>query len=204
MQVAPGVSTSLVDVSLSCRMGGEFKTALNMPIFRAVWNQVFQDGRYRYHDWTVKADPDCVFFPQRLRPLLLQHHEAAPGGTYLNNCKLGMHGPLEVFSRNAVQTLVQNWLGCEQHFQQLCSGDCRWGEDMFVDQCLWKVMHVQRDFEGLLLREDHCHPPPGWDTCSYMPRVVAFHPFKTVGGYKRCMQNAAQTAAMTPARVLNQ
>uniref|UniRef100_A0A7S1M6N3 Apple domain-containing protein n=1 Tax=Alexandrium catenella TaxID=2925 RepID=A0A7S1M6N3_ALECA len=186
--VAPGVITSVVQSDMHCEKGGEFKTALNTPIFMAVWTRIFKENRARFHDWIVKADADAVFFADRLRRVVMNHPED-DRGVYLNNCRMGMHGPLEVFSRNAVAA----WEGargrCIAHFSRLCNGDCKWGEDMFIDQCLWKVQLVRRDFEGRLLVEDHCAPPPDWWQCRNAS-VVAFHPFKNVDGYEQCAANA--------------
>lgn len=189
IDLAPGLVTSAFDCEdLKAVKGGEFGTALNTPIFMKLWKEVFRLRRFRRHDWTVKVDADSVFFPSRLRYALLIHNEA-PGGVYLNNCKLGMHGPLEVFSKNAIDAFQSGQQHCETHFNEVCSGDCQWGEDMFVDQCLWKVLGVKRVSNSNLLVEDHCEPPPGWETCM-QPDVVAFHPFKTLDAWHDCWRGA--------------
>jgi len=185
LEVAPGLLTSVVNSSLKCDFGGEFGTALNNDIFIAVWKVVLQQGRFLHHDWTVKADPDCVFFPNRLRRLLFHHEPEPEQGVYLNNCKFGMHGPLEVFSRKAVQAWGKSIDRCMQHFTRLCSGPCLWGEDMFIDQCLEKVVGVRRDEEFGLLTEDHCDPPQNWQDCKD-PDRVSFHPYKNVTDYETC------------------
>jgi len=185
IHVAEGVYTKVVDSDLKCKMGGEFKTCLNTPVFMAVWDRIFKDNRPRLHDWTVKTDPDAVFFPARLRAILLNHKETARG-TYLNNCRMGMHGPVEVFSRNAVAAWGAGRGACKAHFNKLCSGKCQWGEDMFIDQCMWKVLKLQRVFEASLLVEDHCKPPAGWKDCKDTT-MVSFHPFKDSDKYKECM-----------------
>lgn len=184
IEIAPGVRALVVDSDLKCEKGGEFQTALNMDIFLAVWTKVISSGRFREHDWTVKVDPDCVFFPQRLHRIL-EKYEDRPSGIYLNNCKFGLHGPIEVFSRNAVQVWAFGSAQCVEHFHKLCQGPCWWGEDLFVDQCLWKVLGVERVDEWGLLTEDHCDPPPGWD-CRDQARV-SFHPFKTLDSYQECL-----------------
>merc|ERR1740121_710691 len=38
--------------------------------FMRVWQQVFEDGKYKSYDWTVKVDPDTVWLPDRLRSRL--------------------------------------------------------------------------------------------------------------------------------------
>merc|ERR1719492_646553 len=102
IRIAPGLEARRVESDLKCDYGGEFQTALNTDIFFAVWDRVIADGQFRRHAWTVKVDADCVFLPARLR-MDLRHHREASNGMYVNNCKMGMHGPLEVFSRTAVQ-----------------------------------------------------------------------------------------------------
>jgi hypothetical protein len=186
-EIAPGCFTLKVDMDLRSEMGGEFGTALNTGVFLSIWQSVVGAGRYKLHDWTVKVDPDSVFFAPRLR-LLVQSHKEVAGGVYLNNCKFGLHGPLEVFSTNAVTAWDGAQERCQKHFWNLCSGDCNWGEDMFIDQCL-NYTGVQRDDDFNQLLEDHCAPPEGWDEC-LDPVVVAFHPFKTVEEQKACVKNA--------------
>ncbi|CAK0837354.1 unnamed protein product [Prorocentrum cordatum] len=193
LDLAPGLRSRKIDSDLRCEKGGEFGTALNTDIFLALWAKVLDEGRFMLHGWTAKVDPDAVFLPNRLRSLLTRHSES-PQGAYLNNCKMGMHGPVEVFSRNALQAFGRGKDHCLQHFTGLCSGPCKWGEDMFLDQCLWKVLNVTREFEWALLQEDHCDPPPGWQACN-APGIAAFHPFKTVKGYQECLGSASAVDA---------
>jgi len=188
LAIAHGLRTKPIASDLVCRKGGEFRTALNTDIFMAVWARVIDDNRFIFHDWTVKVDPDAVFLPAKLRTLVQRHPEEA-GGVYLNNCELGMHGPLEVLSRLAVQVWWAGATRCQRYFTRLCSGSCQWGEDMFLDQCLMKVLHVKREDERGLLLEDHCNPPFGWEQCTDKA-VAAFHPFKDVSSYSDCILNA--------------
>merc|ERR1712194_954206 len=64
--------TAKVDSDLKCEKGGEFDTALNTDIFFEVWKKVVTGSNYANYDWTVKADPDAVFFPGHLKSVLLQ------------------------------------------------------------------------------------------------------------------------------------
>jgi len=195
--ITAGVSTTLIHSDLKCKIGGEFKTALNTDIFLKVWNRLLVDGTYKRYDWTVKSDADAVFFAQRLRTILISHPGGLEGrGVYLNNCKYGMHGPVEVFSRNAVDAWGAGIGACLQFFSSLCSGPCSWGEDMFIDQCLIRVVKVKRDDEFDLLSEDHCDPPPGWNACND-PSKASFHPFKTLEGYQGCVNSANAAGALT-------
>ena len=56
--------------------------------------------------WVIKVDPDTVWSPARLRPVL---HGLSWGleddGIYLNNCGEGLHGPVEIFSTRAFLAL---------------------------------------------------------------------------------------------------
>jgi hypothetical protein len=188
IDVIDGVQTRKVDSTLKCEKGGEFQTALNLPIFLVVWTKVIEDGQFMKSAWTVKVDPDTVFVVPRLRAAL-QAHPETEDGVYINNCKYGLHGPLEVFSRNAVKAWAMGSESCVDHFTKLCSGDCAWGEDMFIDQCLSRVLKLQRDSDFRLLVEDHCDPPNGWKSCgdgSY----ASYHPFKSVSEYEECLRSA--------------
>jgi hypothetical protein len=184
--------TAKVDSDLQCEKGGEFGTALNVDIFFEVWKKVVNDVDYADFDWTVKADPDAVFFPERLKTVLMQHPVVA-GGLYLVNCPRGLHGPVEVFSREAVERLFYGWEQCKAHFVQMCSGDCKWGEDMFADQCLSKVLNVRCEHDDRILIEDACDPPEGWLECpASLGGVVSIHPFKTPERYEQCMTHSSR------------
>jgi hypothetical protein len=188
VEIAEGLWTSAVQSDLKCEKGGEFNTALNLPIFLAVWTKVIGSGQFLRHDWTVKVDPDTVFMPERL-PHILQVHPESEKGVYLNNCKFGLHGPLEIFSRNAVKAWAMGSERCVEYFTRLCNGDCKWGEDMFVDQCLHRVLELRRDNDFRLLVEDHCDPPPGWMSCEDT-NYAAYHPFKQIESYRQCLRHA--------------
>jgi len=188
MSVAPGVTTAVVNNSLRCKKGGIYMTALNTDIFVALWEKVIMDNRFGFHDWTAKVDPDAVFFAPRLRAILRRHKEG-PNGVLLNNCKYGLHGPLEVFSRNALRAWAEGKDRCKAHFDRKCSGPCPFGEDMYMDKCLALVLGVRRDNDWGLLWEDHCDPPRGWSKC-LNDKIVAFHPFKNKDKYQHCLANA--------------
>mmetsp|Transcript_71322 Transcript_71322/g.160132 ORF Transcript_71322/g.160132 Transcript_71322/m.160132 type:complete len:466 (-) Transcript_71322:2-1399(-) len=189
IEIAKGFYTSVVHANLYCPKGGEFGTVLNLDVFIRIWRKVISDGDYLHHGWTVKADPDTVFFPTRLYAIVSKRHEA-PNGIYLNNCRFGLHGPLEVLSRNAVRAWGKGIAPCLRFFKRLCSGDCKWGEDMFMDQCFVRVLAVKRDDIANLLTEEHCSPPKGWDSCEDRSQV-AFHPFKSVEGYRKCFEQGS-------------
>jgi len=190
-EVAPGVKTLKVDSDLKAVMGGEFWTALNTWVFLKVWDRVIDDATYADYGWTVKVDPDAVFFPGRLRDSLARHGELEePGGVYINNCRYGLHGPIEVFSANAVRAFAKDRFKCVEHIDHGCDGGpCEWGEDLFLDECLEKVLHVRRDDIMDLMIEKACDPPGGKVDCKNHSAAV-YHPFKSVEGWADCLSEA--------------
>jgi len=187
LDAAAGVEVSLVKSDLRAITGGGFPTPLNLNVFMAAWWQVITDGTFLRCDWTVKVDPDSVFLPSRLRRILPRHSDG-PHGVYLNNCRLGLRGSLEVFSRKAVLRWGSGSEECLMRSEgaDVCNGPCLWGEDQFIDWCLSKVLHVKRDDAFGLLLDERCTPPQGWTACSDTSRV-AYHPFKDEGAYTQCL-----------------
>jgi len=188
VQVSKNLATGVVNIDLTCRREGASATALNADIFRVVWDRVVSDGRFAHFAWTVKVDPDTIFFPGRLK-LLVADYEETDEGVYVNNCKLGLQGPVEVLSRNAVHSWYNGADRCYLHFYQLCSGPCAWGESKFLDQCLGTRLGVTRKNNFHLLTALKCGAAPGWQSCRD-PDSVSFHPFKELGAYQTCLQNA--------------
>jgi len=183
VEIALGVKAVAIESDLRCRIGGDAGTALNTGIFIALWKRVISLGRFQFHDWTVKVDPDSVFFPDRLRSRLAGRAEGV-NGTYLNNCKYGLHGPIEVLSRRALENYGRNYLRCEQKFWFAYT---HWGEDMYMDQCLKDVLGVRREDDWSLICEDHCDCP---EYLECKTGAITFHPFKTISAYRQCMLDA--------------
>jgi len=186
MAIAPGVNTRMVESDLKCEF---HEIAWNAWIFIAVWKRVIEDSFYKSYSWTVKADADAVFFPDRLRAIVREHSTAG----YLNNCKYGLHGPIEVLSRKAVEALAADYrtgdgkkpASCVRSLPKLGT----WGEDMFLERCLHKVLGVQPVLDERLMCESHCDCP-NWYWCHNGSSRVVYHPFKRVDMYRQCMANA--------------
>jgi len=191
---ADGFSTRKFNSSQNAVIGGRWKTALNTDIFMAFWNAVITDGDYLKTSWTVKVDPDTVWFPHRLHPILLEQEKekhTTGAGAYFQNCWEGMHGPMEVLSQNALRALA---LHSKQCFWAMKSwGDWQWGEDKWVDRCLKDTASSRRIYNPQVLAEDHCDKWEGWsltpDACLDR-NTVAFHPFKDVWHFKHCSDTA--------------
>jgi hypothetical protein len=152
-------------------------------MFLKAWEQVKTDGLYRQHDWIVKVAPDAVFFPQRLRDRLVRIAPVNSGASmYLLNCKLsfGFFGALEVMSRVALLSFYE---GLER-----CKNVLPWrsiGEDMFLQKCL-DFLEVAPRPEFGLLSDSYCGEQPS--PC--ISGKVAFHPFKSVEEYLKCIHEA--------------
>jgi len=174
---------SLADVGLRGNLSSEQRMVASVT---AVWKAVVSDGTYARHNWTVKVDADTVFFPSRLRPHLLRRVDS-PEGIYLNNCKHGLRGALQILSRKA----VANWgLGsglCLDRFHNHRNDAPRhWDEAPFLDWCLPNVLGVTRQESFGLLVDRGCAPLPGWMACTG-DLVVAFHPFRNLGAFAQCL-----------------
>merc|ERR1719493_573395 len=92
----------------------EAKTWINTGMFVQVWTAVRDGGHALNHNWIVKADADAVFFPSKLIDVLRGATVPAEG-VYIENCKFvdwGYFGNLEVFSKQAFATMVNNLDTC--------------------------------------------------------------------------------------------
>ncbi|CAK0853129.1 unnamed protein product, partial [Prorocentrum cordatum] len=141
------------------------------------------------HQWTVKVDPDTVFFPNRLRESLLPY---GADEMYVRNCPggprgLGMFGALEVVSKTGLAVYHAGWKRCVEALKgrQL-------GEDNFMQKCLDLLGVAPRDNPDLLA-DGYC-PGRVVDCTASFP---AFHPFKTVDGFFRCWEESGGTT-LTP------
>lgn len=158
---------------------------LNTLTFIKAWDMLIEEGHWWTNDWTVKVDPDAVFFPDRLRKKV----DAHTGGLnaqplWVGNCDrvwhgskphLKLFGSLEVFSRNAV--------GTYKAWGKTCLNDLPWqgwGEDMYMQECM-KKLKVKALNGTDFLGDNRCYPAP----CTDINRV-AFHDFKAVKPFFQC------------------
>jgi len=197
------VFSDVMEGSLAAKVGGKYHTALNTPIFRRYWDRIIKDPKSWRNDWNVKVDPDAVFFADRLKDLLKSWK---PGGVvdyavWLNNCQLGLHGPIEVFNRHALGVYNKNKKKCdkvaEKHGQ----------EDVFLRACFKELKIGMVDAFNLLFESEWaCNErpssremrPPCYD------RQVSFHPFKTVKSYWNCYSQASRMWWREPMFVISE
>jgi len=170
-------------------------TAGNTELFMAIWDELFNDGRVWLYDWTIKADPDAVLLPDRLRNHLAPHtgwgeHD---GKLYVVNCNAWpssssfpmLYGAVEVFSNKAMRAYAQNVYKCKQ---DLPWSD--WGEDFFLTRCMDQI-GVGRLLDFRLVGDDLCVGPGqgGAGDCD-SPDRAAFHPFKKFDDWMNCFNKA--------------
>lgn len=147
----------------------------NVAVFYHIWLEVFVDGIYKSHDWTVKVDPDCVFVPQRLRDRLWNFGVSAYEPLYIKNTaeSFGFLGPIEVLSQAAVLRLAEmNLTKCPLVEWQ--------GEDGWLHDCLDGPA-------GVPFREDTSILYGGGqiDGCSDSSHV-AYHAYKDPWSWNSC------------------
>jgi len=138
-------TTELIESSASASgrrlRSGSSATRLSVERFLRVWDAVEQDGRYRKCEWTVKVDPDTVFFPGRLQAYLQKHTTPEGASLYVLNCEkpLALYGSLEVLSRRAAEAFLENKGSCQAQLPWQA-----WAEDYFLRHCLDRlgVNHV--------------------------------------------------------------
>lgn len=165
-------------------------TAANTQIFVNAWNAVGGDGRFRNHEFVVKADPDAVIVPDRLRAKVAGH---AGQNVYFQNCDLRakypgstnfpmMYGALEVYTREAVSTFIGGFARCQREM-----GD--WGamgEDAFMGECLKRLgTGPVGDFS--LLQDERC-----WGVDCNNKGAAAYHAFKSTGAWLSCWTQAGR------------
>jgi hypothetical protein len=184
---------------------------VNTGIFTDVWRVIAREGKWQQSDWLVKVDPDAVFVPARLRKSLENTYEAVSGSYYVNcpYVQYGFFGNLEVFSKIAFTTLLENIDDCKTDTETI-----NWkvginngkygpmGEDLFAQTCMDKhgvrradafgwtqdgACEAKRDSEKKKDKkfQPHCDWAYG----------ASIHPFKKVDEWKECYR---QTMASYP------
>jgi len=197
----PEIDVSTVKLGHIGDKGVTTDSWVNTAIFMEAWNMIGADGVFRTCDWTVKVDPDAVFFPQRLAPQLTPHTESGGNGYFVNNCgafvQFGwseFYGSLEVFSQVAVEKYLV------KANQDRCRNELEWdgwGEDLFISQCMGTILGVDHIDLFDMLGDKRCVAAPCTDTTK-----VAFHDFKDSGSWFDCWrQSGGIPRPVTPLQV---
>jgi len=171
---------------------------LNTEIFMEAWLLIRNDGRFRHHDWTVKADPDAVVFPARMKNLVKPHTAHCVAGLskaqldtnklYFLNCDRSppcppgqpkLFGAVEVFSRKALEdyfwSTSKNYVDCKKELPWH-----GWGEDSFMQGCM-DMIGVTAIHQFGWVADKRCVPGECWDLSH-----AAFHDFKDVRSWFTC------------------
>jgi len=171
----------------STHQGADLEKEELLEVFMRAWRLVLRDGRFRSHDWTVKVEPNTVFFPERLRERVRWAH---PGSSGLFVLSCNRYGPpsmlraVEALSRDAVLGYESGRDRCEEHRAE--HKDL--GENEFIQWCL-NLLGVGSTYYSDMVADDACWP----GSCDSAEKV-AFHPFSSVGGYLRCWEQANDAA----------
>jgi len=148
---------------------------LNTEAFIVAYDSIISSDKFWGHDWLVKADPDAVILPDRIR-----NHVGGHTGQncYFTNCAGKLYGALEVYSVEAIGAYKDNRAKCKG---MQWGG---WGEDLYMQNCLNSI-GVAAVFDGNLVGDARCNFAP----CTDGSRA-AYHPYKDVGSWQGCF-NAA-------------
>jgi len=174
------ITTEIPSISVGVSKDG---TAANTLVFMKAWEQVAKDGRYKHHDWVVKADPDSVVLAGRLREHLRQWKGQS---VYVKNCgKVSgpgwpmLFGSLEAFSKSAVEAYFKG--------SQRCANELRWeawGEDLFIARCL-DHLGVGNVVDFGISGDNVCTGANCGDGVH-----ATYHPFKDQGAWFACWNEA--------------
>lgn len=158
-------------------------TAGNAKLFMAMWDKIIAGKRFRDYDWTIKADPDAVLIPWRIREHMAPH---VGENVYVVNCNKFpdspnfpmMFGSVEIFSSAAMIAYAAGSWKCGQDLPWDA-----WGEDYYMTHCL-DYLGVGRISDFTVVGDNVCTGAncAGGD--------ASFHPFKTPGDWKKCWDQA--------------
>lgn len=168
--------------------------SFNSAPFRGFWFEIQDDGQYAEYDWTVKVDPDTVFFPDRLRSNLAASAYNGNLPTIFANCDTGatvgphdgrdfLYGPIEVISRAALDMFFKGPA-------TTCSAGDKF-EETYLTNCMASLgIELTRDTSLNLLRDDtsKCMKNPSGQICT--SGMVAMHPFSGVEQWFKCWEEA--------------
>jgi len=179
------------------------QTWVNTGMFDQVWQMIKDAGHYKNHNWVIKVDADAVFFPLKLGKVL-QDVRVPEEGLYFENCKFvdwGYFGNLEVFSKQAFETLVDS--------MERCYNEIPWkvgvhggkygpmGEDLFAQKCM-DLVGVSKQENFGLTTDGACEsdrPEGEKKNRKYSPNCAgvsspSIHPFKEPSKYAECWHAA--------------
>jgi len=145
----------------------------NAEVFVRAWEAVIKDGQYLTADWVVKADPDTVWVPERLRKQLCG--EDPTQRVIVRNAGKEYLGPLEVFSVAAAKDFASRHRGVCMYGVDVS------GEDGWIEACMARLGVTSKTEEKLLKSDKSTR------ACSDKS-FVAYHPFKRIDLQGTCYE----------------
>lgn len=149
----------------------------NTAVFVRAWDKVLDDAQWESCGWTIKVDPDAVWYPQRL--VAKFQHEDSFWPLYVRTIDQMMLGPLEILSHGAMRYFAAN------RHAKCYQNPTFTGEDGWITWCL-DLLGVQMRHGDDLLVSSH-----DVGMC-YNGQAVAFHPFKTLKPWAECYLASAR------------
>jgi hypothetical protein len=174
IDLSRGVSTQTFDAALLPSTAGA--SGMNAVVFVKFWERVLGLGHWAQYNFTVKVDPDAVFIPSRLRSFVssADRKKANQGnGIFFKTCAFGDQPSIEIISSRALSVFSLE--------SDLCATPSQEGN--YLQRCLHDLHVVQIDKFGILAAEQ-CKSQD-WEAC--LGAHVAFHPFRSVRAYTRCL-----------------
>jgi len=172
--------------------------------FVQIWDEIRQDGKYKQHDWTVKADPDTVFFAHRLRYHLTKVDVPAGTSVYIRKTDIQSDqdflniGSLQVLSNEAMKVYFESHDICVKQLHD-------YGEDFYLMTCL-DAIDVDHFVDVHLLNDEYAIQkteiwPDGQlsvngdqdGSACKDSRWVAFHPFQDMQEWVTCYSKGNET-----------
>lgn len=182
---------------------------INTPLYRKVWGKIYEEFPHGFYSmtWTIKADPDTLFLPDRLRARL-KNQPVPQTGVYIEHCKsvnYGFFGSLEVMSRTAAKILFENVERCYNWELPWKSDEITkkfgwYGEDLFAQRCM-DYHGVKKIWQFDLVTDGTCKLGRPWGkehmkkwtpdpvSCAERDNFVAFKPLKDPKDFFACISS---------------
>ncbi|CAE7753619.1 unnamed protein product [Symbiodinium pilosum] len=158
------------------------KHLANTPVFKEVWQTIFDLGNFEKYDYTCKLDIDAVIVPQRLsgmlasRPVRPEFFLNSLHDMYGNF----LHGPVELISKLGMYAYRD---AKEQCFKKI---DVQlYGEDFWANKC-WSLLGIPvvKTLEMPLLYDEYEWGKSAFHHCDALnPDPAVFHQNQYFGVY---------------------
>eukprot|EP00930_Biecheleria_cincta_P009127 TRINITY_DN11077_c0_g1_i4.p1 TRINITY_DN11077_c0_g1~~TRINITY_DN11077_c0_g1_i4.p1 ORF type:complete len:399 (-),score=87.12 TRINITY_DN11077_c0_g1_i4:259-1455(-) len=163
----------------------------NSGTFVKAWKMIVESKVLNEVDWVVKADPDTVWFVDRVRwhlswGSMFAENQHGKGRSFVRNCWMyqRMQGPLELLSSDAAKDFVRHGM---------CGLTAGKKEDQLLDYCLLK-RGADAKFDASILSDGYCQAKDSMFATKFTDPlgcnnagVAAFHPIKEKKDWLQCM-----------------